>query len=73
MKKYELLVRPTHLGLSMPDAKVGATVYGATKHDFGLARDDTMAFGIEHKSVTLDADGGYPFFTCPAAALREIK
>lgn len=45
--------------------QAGATVYQCAHHDYGCARDDTNNTGIEHVSVTLDAEGGYPFFTIP--------
>lgn len=54
------------------EAKVGATVFDCNNHDYGLANDDTRLTGIEHKSVTLKEDGGYPFFTVPTKDLEEI-
>lgn len=50
----------------------GVTVYMAAVHDYGLARDDTNCTGIEHVSVTLDPEGGYPFFTIPAHQLQPL-
>ena len=47
----------------------GTPVFSAQVHDYGLARDDTNATGVPHVSVTLDKDGGYPFFTVLAADL----
>lgn len=49
----------------------GTTVYRLEGHDYGLASDDTGNTGIEHVSVTLNADGGYPSFTYPAEDLIE--
>ncbi len=55
----------------MPTAVKGATVY-ACFYDYGLANDDTRATGIPHISVTLDPEGGNPFFTVPVADLEAI-
>lgn len=54
-------------------AKVGDTVYDYISHDYGLASDDTRFTGIEHTSVTSNADGSGPSFTIPVHHLREIK
>jgi hypothetical protein len=54
-------------------AKVGDIVYGAKHYDYGLASDDTILLGVEHKSVTLNKDGDYPFFTVPVADLELIN
>lgn len=56
-----------------PKAIVHTVVYGATRHDYGLARDDSRFTGVEHISVTLNSDGDYPFFTHPRHELIEIK
>lgn len=53
--------------------KIDDIVYDFRSHDYGCANDDTRITGIEHCSVTLDADGGYPFFTIPKMDLEEIK
>jgi hypothetical protein len=45
--------------------KRGTIVYECRKFDYGLARDDTRAFGVEHTNVTLKSDGDYPAFTIP--------
>lgn len=50
----------------------GTTVYECSVHDYGLARDDANLTGIEHKSVTLDPNGGWPTFSVPVRILREI-
>jgi hypothetical protein len=52
--------------------KVGQIVYELLMHDYGLARDDTVAFGKPHISVTHDVNGGYPSFTIPFANLELI-
>ena len=51
----------------------GAIVYKFVRYDYGLASDDTRMTGVPHVSVTLDPEGGYPFFTVPETAIREIK
>lgn len=52
--------------------KAGTIVYSQTGWDYGLANDDSRATGIEHKTVTLNADGDYPGFTVPVFDLEEI-
>ena len=69
IKKYKLLTDSQH----DPRAKKGMTVYEFMHHDYGLSRDDTIYTGVEHRSYTLDPDGGYPSFTHPVAHLTEIK
>ncbi|QGZ16364.1 hypothetical protein Hena1_02140 [Erwinia phage Hena1] len=66
IKKYTL----TQSYSTDPSAKAGIVVYRAAKHDYGLARDDTIATGIPHVSVTFNADGDYPFFTVPETILQ---
>jgi hypothetical protein len=56
-----------------PKAKAGTLVYDCKGHDYGCANDDTRMTGIEHQSVTLNADGDYPFFTVPTRDLEKIK
>lgn len=53
------------------DAKAGVTVYALNRPDYGLARDDTNATGVEHVSVTLNPEGDYPSFTYPRHLLQE--
>ncbi len=55
-----------------PKATRGATVYSIRSHDYGLANDDTRMTGRHHTSVTLDPNGGYPFFTVPTDELEMI-
>lgn len=69
VRKYELLSDST----IKPEIKAGTIVYDCCGHDYGIARDDTNTTGIDHKSVTLEADGGYPFFTHPTHKLRLIQ
>lgn len=66
-RKYKVLRtdRAANKGLT-----VGQFVYDCRSHDYGCASDDTRGTGIEHTSVTLDPDGGYPFFTIPVADIR---
>lgn len=49
----------------------GDTVYRCSQHDYGIARDDSNATGIEHISVTFNDQGQYPFFTIPVEDLKE--
>jgi hypothetical protein len=43
--------------------KAGSVIYKASGYDYGLASDDAEATGKPHTSMTLEASGGYPFFT----------
>lgn len=52
--------------------KAGETVYTQKGYDYGLARDDTNMTGIQHVSVTLNADGDYPGFTIPRDDLEVL-
>lgn len=65
--KYLLKTDNKH---GLDNAKAGDTVYSLRFPDYGLASDDTRMTGVEHRSVTLDPDGGYPSFTHPAAELE---
>jgi len=67
MKKFKLLNVPSHA-----DASVGDIVYKALVHDYGLSRDDTEIFGVEHISVTFNEDGSYPLFTAPVHYLEKV-
>lgn len=51
--------------------KAGTTVYKLKYSDYGLASDDTRITGIEHTSVTLNEDGGYPSFTVPKTDIED--
>lgn len=55
------------------EMKQGDIVYGAVKHDYGLANEDSHTTGVLHKSVTIEPNGDYPYFTVPAHLLEEIK
>lgn len=55
-----------------PDATAGTVAYRCVEPDYGLAADDTRMTGKVHISLTLDPDGGYPFFTHPVDDLEEI-
>lgn len=55
-----------------PRAVAGMIVYRCKGWDYGMANDDTRLTGIEHISVTLDAGGGYPFFTIPKRDLEMV-
>lgn len=50
----------------------GTVVYEAAMHDYGCANDDTRHTGVEHVSVSLKPDGGYPFFTVPRYYLKQV-
>lgn len=54
------------------EAVAGTIVYSCIKHDYGLANDDSSMTGKEHKSVTLDRNGDYPYFTVPVADIEEV-
>jgi hypothetical protein len=45
------------------EAVAGTIVYRWTQYDYGLAAEDTEMTGVPHISVTLNADGNYPYFT----------
>lgn len=68
--KYRIKAEPT---VNYNEMKEGDIVYGAVKYDYGLATDDYRMTGIPHKSVTIEPDGDYPYFTVPTHLLEEIK
>jgi hypothetical protein len=72
-KPYKLLKGGLkHLGKQDKDGpKIGDTVYRCSGHDYGCARDDTSVSGEQYVSMTLNADGSYPFFTVPVRCLKE--
>ena len=51
----------------------GSIVYDCIKYDYGLAKDDTRITGVEHTSVTLESDGGYPYFTVPVEDIKLLS
>lgn len=51
---------------------IGATVYPCKGWDYGCSSEDSRHLGIEFVSVTLEADGGYPFFTIPKEDLVAL-
>lgn len=53
-------------------APKGAVVFDQWAYDYGLANDDTRMSGVEHRTVTFNANGDSPGFTIPEAALREL-
>ena len=53
--------------------EVGTLAYSCNGYDYGCANDDSRMTGIEHRSVTLDPTGAYPFFTIPKEDLEEVK
>jgi hypothetical protein len=70
MRKYAVLETRAINGKVC--AEKGDIVYSIKGYDYGLANDDTRAFGYKHISVTLDKDGDYPSFTIPQHHLREL-
>lgn len=68
-KKYEIIRSDRAADKSVAP---GDTVYDSKGYDYGCSSDDTRYTGIEHISVTLDIDGGYPFFTIPVVDLQEL-
>lgn len=69
MSKFEVLVDASN----EVKAKAGTVVYSPRMHDYGLAGDDTRLTGIQHVSVTLEPDGGYPVFTIPEKDLKRLE
>jgi len=70
------MIKPTKYRLIRGDrasqnVKAGDIVYGCIYHDYGSANADTRDTGIDHISVSLKEDGGYPYFTIPRADLKE--
>jgi hypothetical protein len=53
------------------NAKAGMMVYTCKNPDYGVANHDTRMTGEKHISVTLDPEGGYPFFTVRVSNLEE--
>lgn len=54
-------------------AKKGVTIYQFAGYDYGLAADDTRAFGEPHVSVTLNQDGSIPSFTVPEKDIKAVE
>lgn len=52
--------------------KAGIEVYDYCGCTYGLISDDDHVFGVEHKAVTLDQNGGIPFFTVPKTDIRKV-
>lgn len=50
----------------------GSVVYKCHMCDYGCVSDDNRFTGVEHTKVTLDPDGGYPFFTVPVNDLEPL-
>jgi hypothetical protein len=53
--------------------QAGTKVYRQRMSDYGLANDDSRITGIQHITVTLNADGGYPGFTVPVNHLTPAE
>lgn len=56
-----------------PEAREGTIVYSCRMADYGCAGDDSRITGVEHVSMTLKEDGGYPFFTHPRHMLKKVE
>jgi hypothetical protein len=55
------------------DHPAGTIVYDFVGHDYGLARQDTMEYDVEHVSVTINEDNSKtPFFTVAVTDLERI-
>lgn len=50
----------------------GRIVFEYLRDDYGLAHHDTRASGIRHIAVTLDPEGGFPFFTVARNDLKDM-
>jgi len=50
----------------------GTVVFPCSFHDYGCSSDDTRSTGIHQESVTLSANGDYPFFTIPEYKLTHV-
>lgn len=50
----------------------GTLVYKCRGFDYGCANDDSRLTGIEHFSMTLNADGSYPSFTVAWTELEQV-
>lgn len=66
-KRYRMLKDST----INTEVTAGEIVYACRGYDYGLANDDSRVTGIQHISVTLNADGDYPSFTVPVRDLEE--
>lgn len=64
IQKYELIMSESQ------QYPAGTIVYDLSGTDYGCANDDTRHTGVEHISVTLKPDGGYPGFSVPRHKLR---
>ena len=53
-----------------PKATVGTEVFPCRGSDYGMARDDERMLGEPCRSMTLDKDGGYPFFVVPLSQME---
>lgn len=71
-KKYRIKEQPVIGSSAGQEQQKGDIVYEFIGHDYGLARDDSIATGTIHTSVTIEADGSSPFFTVPVHNLEEI-
>ena len=70
--KYRI-IRADRAAGGKEHCSIGDIVYDQKGYDYGLASDDTRYTGIEHISVTRNADGDYPGFTIPKVDLEIIE
>lgn len=50
--------------------RAGDVVQHCRLPDYGLCSDDAHMTGIGHMAMTVDDDGGYPFFTVPVDVIE---
>jgi hypothetical protein len=50
----------------------GTICYRFLGWDYGCKSDDERATGVEHTVMTVDPNGGNPFFTVPVNDVEEI-
>jgi hypothetical protein len=60
-------------GLASDDTRMASDDTRMASDDTRMTSDDTRMTSVPHVSVTLDPEGGYPSFTVPETAIREIK
>lgn len=71
-KKYRIKDQPVIGSAAGQEQQKGDIVYEFIGYDYGLSRDDSIATGTIHTSVTIEADGSGPFFTVPVHNLEEV-
>lgn len=69
MIKYDTAYRLSETRFEHP---AGTIVYRQNCYDYGISSDDTRITGVEHVTMTLRQDGGYPGFAVPVHVLEEV-